>query len=240
MKSIAIVNQKGGCGKTSLSVLVSLALASTGKKVLAVDCDPQAGLTAFFTKSTLERSGVFDFLTSSNKTVEEVLMPISRDSLHVDLISADYRLDAIASNLDPYIMQRKFKDINEYDVVVFDTPPTVQGISRSAAMAADNVLIPADISEATKGPTLYTLTSLKDIQKKGQVVFIGYKDPKEESHSFKSELSREFMNAVKSHYCGTIPKTVGMEKAIADINYKWTPQRKERILQPILEMTGLQ
>ncbi|HNR90746.1 MAG TPA: AAA family ATPase, partial [Spirochaetota bacterium] len=103
MKSIAIVNQKGGCGKTSLSVLVSLALASTGKKVLAVDCDPQAGLTAFFTKSTLERSGVFDFLTSSNKTVEEVLMPISRDSLHVDLISADYRLDAIASNLDPYI-----------------------------------------------------------------------------------------------------------------------------------------
>jgi chromosome partitioning protein len=239
MKSIAIVNQKGGCGKTSLSVLVSLALASAGKKVLAVDCDPQAGLTAFFTKSTLERTGIFDFLTSSNKTIEDVQVSISRDSLNVALVSADYRLDAIASNLDPYILQRKFRGVNEYDVVVFDTPPTVQGISRSAAMVADHVLVPADISEATKGPTLYTLTSLKDIQKKGQVVFIGYKDPKEDSHSFKSELSREFMNAVKGHYCGTIPKTVGMEKAIADINYKWTPQRKERILQPILEMTGL-
>ena len=40
MKAISILNQKGGCGKTSLSVLTSLALASSGKKVLAVDCDP--------------------------------------------------------------------------------------------------------------------------------------------------------------------------------------------------------
>ncbi len=119
MKSIAIVNQKGGCGKTSLSVLISLSLASIGKKVLTVDCDPQAGLTAFFTRSTLERVGIFDFLTSNNKTVEEVAMPVERDCLRIDLIAADYRLDAIASNLDPYIMQRKFKDVNDYDAVCF-------------------------------------------------------------------------------------------------------------------------
>ena len=239
MKSIAIVNQKGGCGKTSLSVLISLSLASIGKKVLTVDCDPQAGLTAFFSRSTLERVGIFDFLTSNNKTVEEVAMPVERDCLRIDLIAADYRLDAIASNLDPYIMQRKFKDVNDYDAVVFDTPPTVQGISRSAAMAADKIFIPADISEATKGPTLYTITALKDIQKNGMVVFVGYKDPKEESHSFKAELSRDFMREVKGNYCGTVPKTVGMEKAIADIHYRWTPQRMEKILNPILDMTGL-
>ncbi len=239
MTSIAIVNQKGGCGKTSFSVLISLALASMGKKVLAVDCDPQAGLTAFFTKTTHERIGIFDYLTSNNKTIEEVSIPVERDCLKIGLISADYRLDAIASNLDPYILQRKFKNINGYDVVVFDTPPTVQGISRSAAMTADKIFIPADISEATKAPTLYTITALKDIQKKGQIVFIGYKDPKDESHTFKSELSREFMKAVKNNYCGTIPKTVGMEKAIADINYKWTQQRIEKILDPIIKIAGL-
>lgn len=239
MITLAIVNQKGGCGKTSLTVLISLALASVGKKVLTVDCDPQAGLTAFFTKSTLERIGIFDFLTSNNKPVEEVKIPIQRDSLCIDLITADYRLDSIASNLDPFMIQRRFKSVNDYDVAVFDTPPTVQGISRSAAMAADSIFIPADISEATKGPTLYTISALNEIQKKGQVIFIGYKDPKEDSHSFKAELSREFMKEVKGYYKGTVPKTVGMEKAIADVHYKWTPQRKEKVLNPILEMTGL-
>ena len=239
MKIIAVINQKGGCGKTSTVVLITLALASKGKKVLAVDCDPQAGLTAFFTKSTLERNGIFDYLTSSTKTVDDVKMSIQRDSLQIDLISSDYRLDSIASSLDPFIIQRKFKNIDSYDYIVFDTPPTVQGISRSAAMASDNIFIPADISEGTKGPTLYTITSLKDIQKKGKVIFVGYKDPKEESHTFKAELSREFMKEVKNNYCGTIPKTVGMEKAIADINYKWSTQRKENILKPVLDITGL-
>jgi len=239
MKSIAIVNQKGGCGKTSLTVLISLALASTGKKVLAVDCDPQAGLTAFFTKSTLEHVGAFEYLTSSSTTVAEVKTSIFRDSLQVDLISADYRLDSISSNLDPFLFQRKLASENEYDAVVFDTPPTVQGISRSAAIASNKIFIPADISEATKGPTIYTISKLKEMQKKCQVVFIGYKDPKEDSHSFKAELSREFMEAVKGYYCGTVPKTVGMEKAIADVHYKWTQQRKEKVLNPILAITGL-
>jgi len=239
MKIVAVINQKGGCGKTSTSVLLALALASIGKKVLAVDCDPQAGMTAFFTKSTLERKGIFDYLTSNNKTIDDVKISVKRDCLQLDLITADYRLDSIASSLDPYIIQRKFKTVDSYDYIIFDTPPTVQGISRSAAMASDKIFIPADISEGTKGPTLYTISSLKDIQKNGKVIFVGYKDPKEESHSFKAELAREFMKEVKSSYCGTIPKTAGMEKAIADITFKWSAQRQEKILKPVLEITGL-
>lgn len=233
MKKICVINQKGGSGKTTFAILSCLALASVGRKVLAVDCDPQAGLTNYLSRSEDIRLGLFDIIVGSK---EFNIINVVRDSITFDLIPADHRLDKIYATMDPFTFETMFDDLG-YDYVVFDTPPTVQGISRAAAMASDKIFVPADISRGTILPTLYTLESLKQVKKKGKVVFVGYKEPKEESKSFIADISREFMDRVKGNYAGTIPKNITMQKLISDNGLKWSAKKKE-LLVPIMEILG--
>jgi chromosome partitioning protein len=234
VKKISFINQKGGSGKTTFSILSCLALASSGRRVLAVDCDPQAGLTNYLSRSEDIRLGLFDIILGSK---DYNIINVIRDSLTFDLIPADHRLDKIYATMDPFAFENLFDDL-AYDYIIFDTPPTVQGISRAAAMASDNIFVPADISRGTILPTLYTLDSLKQIKKKGKVVFVGYKEPKEESKSFIADISREFFERVKGNYAGTIPRNITMQKLISDDSLKWTQKKKEQLL-PILDIIGV-
>jgi len=228
MKRICITNQKGGCGKTSTTVLLTLGLASSGNKVLAVDCDPQAGLTTFLLDNDKVNSGIFDLLTGG---IAEPIQ-INRGGICFDLLPADHRLDKIYSTLSPFELEKHFKK-TPYDIIIFDTPPTVQGISRAAAIIADKILIPADISRATISPTLYTLESLKEIKKTGKVYLLG-KEPEKNKHGFVAQTTREFLKSIGMMYGGTIAKSVAMQRAVSG-GLKWTATRIDKILKPILE-----
>ena len=155
MKKICVINQKGGSGKTTFAILSCLALASAGRKVLAVDCDPQAGLTNYLSRSEDIRLELFDIILGSK---EFNIINSVRDSISFDFIPADHRLDKIYTTMDPFTFETLFNELN-YDYVVFDTPPTVQGISQAAAMASDKIFVPADISRGTILPIFYPLGS---------------------------------------------------------------------------------
>jgi cellulose biosynthesis protein BcsQ len=231
---ITVTNQKGGSGKTSTTVLIALALASVNKRVLCVDCDPQGGLTSFLYPDSEVSESLFDILTGGSFAP----LKIVRHSLEFYLIPADHRLDKIYSTLRPFELEKAFGKAG-YDYIIFDTPPTVQGISLSASIIADKVFIPADISRATMKSTLYTLETLRDIKKNGDVILIGYKEPAPESTSFTSNVARDFTEAIGNHCIGTIKKSVAMQRAISDAGLRWTDKRRQEILQPILELLGV-
>jgi len=230
MKKICITNQKGGSGKTSTAVLLTLALAGSRRRVLAVDSDPQAGLTSFFIpEGWTEKRGLYDLIMGDNPEP----VHIDRGGIVFDLIPADYRLDKIYSTLAPFAIRDAFK-CADYDMIIFDTPPTVQGISRAAAMASDRIIVPTDISRASIRPTIYTLTALKEIEKTGQVYLIG-KDPGEDGRGFTAETARTFIEELGRNYAGTIPRSVSMQKIVSDTVRSWSPARIEKQLNPILE-----
>ena len=240
MKVFSILNQKGGSGKTSLTVLISLALASKNKKVLVVDCDPQGGSTSFLSPWEDEdttRHGIYELLGGFKK-IENVIIEVDRGFEKISLIPSDYRLDQIASSLDPYALKRKFKDLKGFDYILFDCPPTVQGISRSACLMSDKIFIPTEISAPAYGPTNYTVNSLKDIDRAGGVIFIGYKEPKEDAHGYMADLSRKFMAKFKDSFVGTIPRTSTHAKIIADPTVKMTENKVEQYFKPILAILG--
>ena len=230
---ITISNQKGGSGKTSTSVLLTLALASKGKTVLAVDCDPQAGLTSFLLPEDEEHPGIFDLLIGDPVSPVHV----NRGGIIFDVIPADHRLDKIYATLSPFELKKEFLKMN-YDYIVFDTPPTVQGVSRAAAIISDRIIIPADISRATIKPTLYTLSSLKEIEKSGAVILIG-KEPKNETKGFMADTTRKFITALGDSYYGTIQKSVTLQKAVSDSLQKWNTSKIEKLLKPILKAVKL-
>ena len=222
---ICVTSQKGGCGKTTTAALIALTIAAEGKRVLCIDCDPQGGLTSLL--GAEPGPGVFELII---KTAAEPVqargvdlpgplldqvMSVPVQARGVDLLRADHRLDKVAYSMTPRDIARVVNSF-DHEYIIIDTPPTVQGISRAAAQAADMVIIPADIAITTIGPTLYTLEALDDIDRATRVLLIG-KDPKEGTRGFYADLYREFHDRIKPRYAGTIPRTAGAQKAAAGL-----------------------
>lgn len=224
---ITVTNQKGGSGKTSFAVLLSLALASEGKRILAIDTDPQGGLTSFLTGAEIPHVTTYDLIMGKTPDIKR----IERHGVFIDFIGADYQLDLIYATIDHLSIKRALLLIkDDYDYIIFDTPPTVQGISRACAVVSDKILIPADISMSTIKPTLYTIKSLRDIEKKGEVILIG-KDPKDKE-GYTADLTREFIGYLEKSFIGYIDKSATMQKVIAGV-LNMSKAQKEKILSAV-------
>lgn len=227
---ITITNQKGGSCKTSTSILISLALAARGGRVLVVDTDPQRGLSSYLVPD-YKGPGTFELIIRTPAPPVQV----NRGGLQLDLYPADHRLDKVFASCGPYDLEQHFKK-TKFDYIVIDTPPTVQGITRAAAFIANRVIIPADISPGTIAPTLYTLEALRDMKKAGKVYLIG-REPEKDAHGFQADTAREFIAALDGYYGGTLPRSVAMQKAVA--GGTWTRARIAKILTPILDTVEL-
>ena len=201
---ITVCNQKGGSTKTTTAAIIARTLAGRGFDVLVVDGDPQGGISALF---GITGPGVFDALCGDDPP------PIDAGGLRV--LPADHRLDKIAYTLPPFDLVELVKRYPA-GATVIDTPPTVQGITRCAALAADVVIVPADISKTTIGPTLYTLGELAALKKTGRVVLVG-KVPKDDARGFTADLYREFVGELGKSYSGTLPRSIAMQKAAAGL-----------------------
>jgi len=223
MKKICVCNQKGGSCKTSFTALLSLALAGDDKRVLCIDTDPQNGLTSFF--KARPKTGTLEMIMGK---VPEILT-IDRHGVFIDLIGADYHLDKMYANVDYLNLKRALAhiDVEKYDYVLFDTPPTMIGITRAAAVISDSVYVSADISESTIGPTLYTLRALAEIEKVPRVVLIG-KAPGERT-GYVADLTRDFIGQLGSHFVGFVDRSATMQKVVAGVT-KMSKGQREKIL----------
>jgi chromosome partitioning protein len=152
MRTIAVVNQKGGCGKTTVSINLASALADIGQKVLLVDMDPQSHCAVGLAvpEDQIEQS-IYDVLISTSRNepirLTEVLWQIS-DKL--ELAPASLDLSAFEQQMMG-VTEREccLKDaLNEiksdYDYVVIDCPPAVSLLTFNALRAADEVIVPVE------------------------------------------------------------------------------------------------
>lgn len=200
---ICVFSQKGGCGKSTTAALIARHLAGSGGKVLAIDTDPQGGLTSLL--KARGKPGIADALMG------EAVEPMTVDGLWV--LGADHRLDKIAYTLPPYEIVNLLVNYQSEHIVV-DCPPSCVGISLASAIAADIIIVPADLAQTTIGPTVYSLDALKQIKKRGKVLFIG-REPKPEQHGYAAEIFEDFKKAVGSRYAGIVPRTANAQKAAA-------------------------
>ena len=141
---IAVINQKGGVGKTTTTMNLSHALARANKKVLAIDLDPQSHLTAGFGLQHAGQAGIADVLMG-DRDIFEVVVP-ARDN--VDLIPAGERLGELEHLTSGgarrgWLLRDALAEIKtQYDYIYFDCPPSSGILGMNALLAADEVLIP--------------------------------------------------------------------------------------------------
>ncbi|MGH2730729.1 MAG: ParA family protein [Actinomycetota bacterium] len=170
-RTIAFANQKGGVAKTTSTLSTAAALAELGRRVLAVDVDPQGGLTY---SMGVDPDGL-------DETVNDVLirrLPIEKVivAAEVDLVPANIDLAGaeavlLAKTGREYALERALREIaGRYDYVLIDCPPSLGILTINGLTAAEEILIPFEceaLSHRGVGQLLETLADIRHFTNPG-------------------------------------------------------------------------
>ena len=155
MRTIAIVNQKGGCGKTTTAISLSGALAARGKRVLLVDMDPQSHCAAGLAipEAHIEMD-VGDAMLAPDPGQLDLTRLLWRINRNLDLLPSRMKLAGLEASRGGLAsledkekrLARVLESLVGYDIAVVDCSPSIGLLTYNALCAADEVLIPVEMS----------------------------------------------------------------------------------------------
>ena len=147
---VAFFNQKGGTAKTTSTLNVAAALAERGRRVLALDMDPQASLTMAIGVDVagLDRS-IYDLLLEDGLGIADVATPTTIPGVtlvpsHPDLAAAELELLSVLERERQLDYRLGAADLAPYDYVLIDSPPALNVLSVNILVAADELVVPIE------------------------------------------------------------------------------------------------
>ncbi|NLP18186.1 MAG: ParA family protein [Firmicutes bacterium] len=220
-KVMAVVNQKGGVGKTTTTVNLGACLALLGQRVLVIDIDPQGNATSGLgiDKESVEQC-IYDVLIE-DLDLERVILPTEIEDLF--LVPSAIRLAGAEIELVPAIsremkLKRALEKVRaEYDFVLIDSPPSLGLLTINALTAADSVLVPIQCEYYALEGLSQLMNSIRLVQKhlnpdlKLEGVLLTMFDAR-------TNLAIQVVEEVKGFfrdkvYCTIIPRNVRLSEA---------------------------
>ncbi len=155
---IAVVNQKGGVGKTTTAVNLTAALTELGKKVLLCDFDPQANASSGLgvEKRKIKKS-VYDVIINDIPVTDAIVATKYGDVLPSSADLAGAGVELISMEQPNYRLRNALHQVkDQYDVIFIDCPPSLEMLTINGLAAADSILIPVQCE-------YYALEGLSDL-----------------------------------------------------------------------------
>lgn len=233
MRTIAVINQKGGCGKTTVSINLASALAAEGKKTLLIDMDPQGHCAVGLAvpEEQIEQS-VYDCLIGTRRgepvKLAEVLWEIGDNfqlaPASIDLAALEQQLNGVSER------ENCLRDVlagvaKEYDYAVLDCPPAVGLLTFNALRAATDVIVPVEtgyFSLHGLSKQLDTLSILcKQCSQHINVMILA------SMYDIRTKMGREILAELRKNFAGRMFKTV--------VNFNTRLKEAASLGQPICE-----
>ena len=142
-KIVAIVNQKGGVGKTTSCVNLAAALKAAGQRILLCDFDPQANATSGMGVDKTVSNGIYDVLINSVETEKAIVRTSYGDVLPSSKALAGASVEMIDLPERQFRLRMALEQVRDnYDYVFIDCPPSLELLTLNALCAADSLLVP--------------------------------------------------------------------------------------------------
>lgn len=214
MRTIAVVNQKGGCGKTTVSINLASALADAGQSVLLVDMDPQSHCAVGLAvpEEQIEQS-IYDVLISRSRNepmkLTEILWQIS-DRLELapaslDLSAFEQQMTGVADR--EFCLKEALNEVRDsYDCTIIDCPPAVGLLTFNALRAATDVIVPVETGYFALHGLSKQLETLSILCKRSnQPVDVRVLAS---MYDIRTKMAREILAELRSHFGDRMFKTV--------------------------------
>ena len=207
-KTIAIVNQKGGVGKTTTCVNMTAALCERGKRVLLCDFDPQANSTSGMGVDKSLSQGVYDVLINGVETEKVLVRTPYGDVLPSSKALAGAGVEMIDLEGRQFLLKGALDQVaDDYDFIFIDCPPSLELLTLNALCAADTLLVPLQ-------GEYYALEGLSDLMGTVRIVRRGL-NPKLEIEGVlltmfdgRTNLAIQVAQEIKRFFPGKVYSTV--------------------------------
>lgn len=233
MRTIAVVNQKGGCGKTTVSINLASALALAGQKVLLVDMDSQSHCAVGLAvpEEQIEQS-IYDVLISRSRNepikLTEILWQISE---RLELAPASIDLSAFEQQMagiperESCLKEALEEVMDQYDYTIVDCPPAVGLLTFNALRAASDVIVPVETGYFALHGLSKQLETLSVLCKRcSQQVDVRVLAS---MYDIRTKLAREILGELRGHFGDKMFKTV--------VNFNTKIKEASSFGQPISE-----
>ena len=214
--TIAILNSKGGVGKTTLAVMLAAGFAGAGKKVALVDTDPQGNVAKWF--GMAEESGMYDLLIKERHVAEVLrLVPTAQwwpgeTGGVLAILPGNARTTtagvALAVDRAPASKLREALEPlrDSVDVVILDTAPTVTELMANIFLAADWAIIPTETRVLSVNGVIKTMDRIEAVQDQISLAVLGIQPTR---HAARQIECQENLKTLNDLYDGKVWPVIG-------------------------------